>query len=446
MPQINQKGIAHLFLIIVMVLGVGLSVWLIGQRTNIFPHAQQPIDLTPKTAFYLEQYKPVINVNYSTDNNSYPNNSITPGSEVLVNLLVSSDMELTNTFSAFITYPKDLLEVSSIVKDGQLYKPEIFDQGTKPSANPITDKKNCAQVITRACHTVYNDCKPTSTTNCALWESREECKDFSTPCDVPEGWVAVSDQKIAEKTKRNTKVKSQKKSNCKPRAAYCESTTTDENGNPTGETCYPAVTCEMPAPSSCPLPSKEMCKPGTILTRLGQTQDGCPSYQCLPIPEEPMLTNRDYFVDLWLPETGTKPGLVTLSGGIKGSGLKTAPLEKRIMATIVFKALKAGDAKLELTGDSIILSATSSANLLNTKNGLTLSIKDPQTSTSSASPTPSPSPTQIKGDLNSDGKINTQDFSYLLAKWGTNDAKADITGDGKVDIYDFSALLSIWTK
>lgn len=39
MPKIGQQGIAHLLLIVLLLAGVGLGVYLIGQRTNIFPWA-----------------------------------------------------------------------------------------------------------------------------------------------------------------------------------------------------------------------------------------------------------------------------------------------------------------------------------------------------------------------------------------------------------------------
>ncbi len=43
MPKLNQKGIAHLFLILIILAGLGLTVYLVQQRTNILPHASEPV-------------------------------------------------------------------------------------------------------------------------------------------------------------------------------------------------------------------------------------------------------------------------------------------------------------------------------------------------------------------------------------------------------------------
>lgn len=39
MPSFNQKGIAHLFLLVLLAAGIGLGVYLVNQKTNIFPQA-----------------------------------------------------------------------------------------------------------------------------------------------------------------------------------------------------------------------------------------------------------------------------------------------------------------------------------------------------------------------------------------------------------------------
>ena len=55
-----------------------------------------------------------------------------------------------------------------------------------------------------------------------------------------------------------------------------------------------------------------------------------------------------------------------------------------------------------------------------------------------------PPPTQ-NPDLNGDGKVNINDLSILLTKWGTNSQPADINKNGTVNIQDLSILLSHWT-
>jgi hypothetical protein len=53
-------------------------------------------------------------------------------------------------------------------------------------------------------------------------------------------------------------------------------------------------------------------------------------------------------------------------------------------------------------------------------------------------------------DLNNDGKVNSVDFSILLAFWKTKgpfkNPKVDINKDGKVDSIDFSIMLYDWDK
>ncbi len=60
--------------------------------------------------------------------------------------------------------------------------------------------------------------------------------------------------------------------------------------------------------------------------------------------------------------------------------------------------------------------------------------------------TPTNSPTQIKDDITNDGKVDIFDLSYLLSRWGTNDANADLNHDNLVNSLDMSVLLSNWTK
>lgn len=69
------------------------------------------------------------------------------------------------------------------------------------------------------------------------------------------------------------------------------------------------------------------------------------------------------------------------------------------------------------------------------------------TATDTPVPPPSATPTKTpaqKADLNNSGKVDIQDLSYLLTKWGTNNITADINGDGSVTILDLSILLSFY--
>ena len=49
------------------------------------------------------------------------------------------------------------------------------------------------------------------------------------------------------------------------------------------------------------------------------------------------------------------------------------------------------------------------------------------------------------GDINNDGKVNTEDLLLLLGAWGTDDNQADINQDDIVDARDLLILLAFWT-
>ena len=54
-------------------------------------------------------------------------------------------------------------------------------------------------------------------------------------------------------------------------------------------------------------------------------------------------------------------------------------------------------------------------------------------------------PASFNADLNADSKVNIQDLSILISKWGLNTQPADINKSGIVNIQDLSILISAWT-
>jgi hypothetical protein len=58
-------------------------------------------------------------------------------------------------------------------------------------------------------------------------------------------------------------------------------------------------------------------------------------------------------------------------------------------------------------------------------------------------PGPIPPPRAI-GDIDGDGRIDTEDLLLLIAAWGSDDPAADLTGDGRVDVADLQRLLMLW--
>jgi len=53
-------------------------------------------------------------------------------------------------------------------------------------------------------------------------------------------------------------------------------------------------------------------------------------------------------------------------------------------------------------------------------------------------------PTTLQGDLNSDGTVNSLDWSIMNTRWNTSDAIADLNNDGVVNSIDFSILNREW--
>lgn len=59
-------------------------------------------------------------------------------------------------------------------------------------------------------------------------------------------------------------------------------------------------------------------------------------------------------------------------------------------------------------------------------------------------PTSTPTPAIATGDINRDSKIDVQDLSNMLSRWGGNDILADLNSDGRINTLDLSILLSSW--
>jgi hypothetical protein len=97
MSALDQKGIAHLFLIVLLLAGIGLGIYLVQNRTNIFPRAASgPIN--PRTAF-----------SFSTNTFSVP-----AGETIDVRVTMSSDFDAANTFKAKVYYIPDDFELIAI--------------------------------------------------------------------------------------------------------------------------------------------------------------------------------------------------------------------------------------------------------------------------------------------------------------------------------------------
>lgn len=425
----NEQGVAHLWLLGILLVGIILAVALVQTQTNILPHAQEDMNLTPQTAFHL-----FIEKNYQLSEPSImthveefkPSRTwFKVGEEIRVNVAVSSDIDAANTFSADISYPKDLLEVTSLIKEN-----------SGGGSTNLINASASAQTINTGTQVVGPGCKVGGCSGQLCEESSVDGK--STTCEWKDEYACYKTGRCEKQSTGQcgwTQTPELKQCLFPSQKVGCETDVDCKNG----QTCQPNMMgCNSPDPNS-------ICNANKICLDL-------PSPTCKPIPScvysnpacdiaitpegnwcpySPPVDN--YFIKLWLPDTrfDNENGQIVLSGGVTGQGLKTTPPQKPIMATIVFKALKNGEAKLEFKDSSLILRNSDSANILTSKEGLTITIADNP---------------PLKGDLDGDGVVGYKDFSMLLSKWGSPDKVADINGDGKVNIFDFSLLVSNWSK
>lgn len=100
MPKLNQQGVIHLLLPLILIAGIIGGVYLItnGNPLKLFSRASVSVPLNPITSFTLS-----------------PNsNDIKVGDTVGVKILVRSDITEANLFTAKIKYPKDFLQVVKV--------------------------------------------------------------------------------------------------------------------------------------------------------------------------------------------------------------------------------------------------------------------------------------------------------------------------------------------
>lgn len=203
MPKLNQRGAAHLLVPLLLLVGIIVSVYLVQQTQIYKPKASVSKPIGPETSFTLIQSGnparkcPQIFKGFKwfgfCDVAEENSNVIT------VSLYARSDIEEANLFAAKLNFPKDLLEVVTIqtnTKGGQICPPppdckggnlEVFYSDGSLNVCPQYFCKEprepgtiCAQVITRAC----------------TLSDPPVCKDFPTPCDVPESWIKQGADKI----------------------------------------------------------------------------------------------------------------------------------------------------------------------------------------------------------------------------------------------------------
>ena len=332
-----QKGFAHLALIVLTLLGIGLGIYLVRTKTDLFPNAQDAGLQVSQTAFHLfidKKYSvsdsggEITHINRESGGSSQivPNrNWFYPGEEIRVNVAVSSDVDSANTFSAIVDFPNDLLEVTDIKQDSQGTHHEVGG----PIPQPYFGSSSSATIPSEG-RGIGAGCK---VGGC----SGESCVDVNSEGFVSvcghddEGWARIA---------------------CVKAHSTCER----QQSGQCGWTQTPALdTCLKPAP----LPSPMDC---SVVADCAVPPMGCKSVpeagSCCGriVCENPGAGTKDYFIRFWLPDTGfdNAAGRITLSGGVSGGGVLTTPPSKPIMATITFKAKKPGEATVYIADESLI--------------------------------------------------------------------------------------------
>lgn len=98
MPEFNQKGFANILLFILLAAGIGLGVYLVQNRTNLFPQASISAPIAPKTGFTLASINP----------------TVSKEGEFYIKVGVNSDFDAANLFTLGMTYPADKVQVIGI--------------------------------------------------------------------------------------------------------------------------------------------------------------------------------------------------------------------------------------------------------------------------------------------------------------------------------------------
>lgn len=115
----SQKGFVHILLLLLLLVGLAVGVYLVGQKTNLLPKASVSKPTGPETSFTL------VGPNDCASGwicalgfRSEPQ----PGEEFEVKLFVRSDIDEANLFQAKMKFPVNLVEVVKINTDSSFIK------------------------------------------------------------------------------------------------------------------------------------------------------------------------------------------------------------------------------------------------------------------------------------------------------------------------------------
>ena len=125
MPHLNsQKGFAHVIVLLLLVTGLGVGLYLVSNPTVFKPKADVIINYIPETNFSLSQDTPTVHQ---------------VGQEFQVKLLVRSDTDPANLFTAKLGFPAKYLSVSRVDTTNSFVKNSTYIV-IKAVFNPIFHK------------------------------------------------------------------------------------------------------------------------------------------------------------------------------------------------------------------------------------------------------------------------------------------------------------------
>lgn len=125
MPTLNSKGFAHLFLLLILAVGLIAGVYLVtsGDTLKLFPKAAPVLPTAAETSFELELEQSGV---ISNDNAMFPDEatptSLVPDTKFRVDVYARSDVEAANLFNVKVKYTADTVEFVGVEKrDGQSF-------------------------------------------------------------------------------------------------------------------------------------------------------------------------------------------------------------------------------------------------------------------------------------------------------------------------------------
>ncbi len=170
MGKTAQQGIAQVFVLLILLLGIVVGTYLVGQQTGGLPQAAELKDyLTAQKCGDDSQCNNGFVCQNKTCDSSKECNANPKGAYCALKLRLCGGICVAGVR---VATPSAVATSSATPAASPLIKPKP-SPAPKYSTKPRASGQICAQVITRACP--KND--PNS------------CKIFGTPCDIPDGWV-----------------------------------------------------------------------------------------------------------------------------------------------------------------------------------------------------------------------------------------------------------------